>query len=138
MNLLDTPGHNDFSEDTYRTLAAADTAIMLIDCVQGRGAADHQAVSGLSHARHSIVTFVNKLDRDGKDTIRTSRRDRARARHPVQPGQLAHRLRSLVRGLVDRWTQSLQVFQGVKRQPPGRDAKSRLGRRRAAADSRAK
>jgi peptide chain release factor 3 len=67
MNLLDTPGHNDFSEDTYRTLAAADTAIMLIDCVKG---VEPQTIKLFKVCRMRgipIVTFVNKMDRDGKD-----------------------------------------------------------------------
>src|SRR5512142_2179126 len=67
LNLLDTPGHNDFSEDTYRTLAAADTAIMLIDCVKG---VEPQTIKLFQVCRMRgipIVTFVNKMDRDGKD-----------------------------------------------------------------------
>jgi len=67
MNLLDTPGHNDFSEDTYRTLAAADTAIMLIDCVKG---VEPQTIKLFQVCRMRgipIVTFINKMDRNGKD-----------------------------------------------------------------------
>jgi peptide chain release factor 3 len=67
MNLLDTPGHNDFSEDTYRTLSAADTAIMLIDCVKG---VEPQTIKLFQVCRMRgipIVTFVNKMDRDGKE-----------------------------------------------------------------------
>jgi peptide chain release factor 3 len=67
LNLLDTPGHNDFSEDTYRTLSAADTAIMLIDCVKG---VEPQTIKLFQVCRMRgipIVTFVNKMDRDGKD-----------------------------------------------------------------------
>ncbi|HEY0714276.1 MAG TPA: peptide chain release factor 3 [Polyangia bacterium] len=67
MNLLDTPGHNDFSEDTYRTLSAADTAIMLIDCVKG---VEPQTIKLFQVCRMRnipIVTFINKMDRDGKD-----------------------------------------------------------------------
>src|SRR5881394_3295942 len=67
MNLLDTPGHNDFSEDTYRTLAAADTAVMLIDCVKG---VEPQTIKLFKVCRMRgipIVTFINKMDRPGKD-----------------------------------------------------------------------
>src|ERR671939_595470 len=67
MNLLDTPGHNDFSEDTYRTLAAADTAIMLIDSVKG---VEPQTIKLFEVRRmrgNPIVTFINKMDRPGKD-----------------------------------------------------------------------
>ncbi len=69
MNLLDTPGHNDFSEDTYRTLAAADCAIMLIDVVKG---VEPQTIKLFEVCRMRnipIVTFINKLDRVGKDPL---------------------------------------------------------------------
>ncbi|MFO0643441.1 MAG: peptide chain release factor 3 [Polyangiaceae bacterium] len=66
FNLLDTPGHNDFSEDTYRTLAAADCAVMLIDCVKG---VEPQTIKLFEVCRMRgipIVTFINKVDRPGK------------------------------------------------------------------------
>jgi peptide chain release factor 3 len=53
VNLLDTPGHEDFSEDTYRTLTAVDSALMVIDVRQGRGRAHYQAHGRLSPARHA-------------------------------------------------------------------------------------
>ena len=52
INILDTPGHQDFSEDTYRTLMAADSAVMVIDGGQGHRAADAQALQGLRHAAY--------------------------------------------------------------------------------------
>ena len=52
INILDTPGHQDFSEDTYRTLMAADSAVMVIDARQGRGGADPQAFQGLRYAAY--------------------------------------------------------------------------------------
>ncbi|MEO5767891.1 MAG: peptide chain release factor 3 [Polyangia bacterium] len=67
MNLLDTPGHNDFSEDTYRTLAAADAAVMLIDSVKG---VEPQTIKLFQVCRMRgipIVTFINKMDRSGQD-----------------------------------------------------------------------
>jgi peptide chain release factor 3 len=69
LNLLDTPGHNDFSEDTYRTLAAADSAIMLIDCVKG---VEPQTIKLFQVCRMRgipIITFINKMDRNGKDAF---------------------------------------------------------------------
>ena len=67
INILDTPGHQDFSEDTYRTLIAADSAVMLIDCAKG---VEEQTVKLFKVCRLRsipIFTFVNKLDRAGKD-----------------------------------------------------------------------
>jgi peptide chain release factor 3 len=69
MNLLDTPGHNDFSEDTYRTLAAADSAVMLIDSVKG---IEPQTIKLFQVCRMRgipIVTFMNKLDRVGRPPL---------------------------------------------------------------------
>jgi len=69
INLLDTPGHNDFSEDTYRTLAAADSAVMLIDSVKG---VEPQTIKLFQVCRMRgipIITFINKLDRGGKEPL---------------------------------------------------------------------
>ncbi len=67
INLLDTPGHNDFSEDTYRTLAAADTAVMLIDSGKGVEPQTIKLFQVCRMRRIPIITFVNKLDRAGRD-----------------------------------------------------------------------
>ncbi len=67
FNLLDTPGHQDFSEDTYRTLTAVDSAIMVIDAARG---IEEQTLKLFEVCRLRdvpIITFVNKLDREGRD-----------------------------------------------------------------------
>jgi len=69
LNLLDTPGHNDFSEDTYRTLAAADTAVMLIDSVKGVEPQTIKLFRVCHMAGIPIVTVINKLDRPGRDPV---------------------------------------------------------------------
>jgi peptide chain release factor 3 len=69
VNLLDTPGHNDFSEDTYRTLAAADAAVMLIDSAKGVEPQTIKLFEVCRMRRIPIVTFVNKMDRAGKDPL---------------------------------------------------------------------
>lgn len=66
-NLLDTPGHQDFSEDTYRTLTAADCAIMLIDAAKGVEAQTKKLFHVCRMQGTPIVTFVNKLDRPARD-----------------------------------------------------------------------
>ncbi|MFT3921665.1 MAG: peptide chain release factor 3 [Myxococcales bacterium] len=66
-NLLDTPGHQDFSEDTYRTLTAADCAIMLIDAAKGVEAQTRKLFDVCRKRGTPIVTFVNKLDRPARD-----------------------------------------------------------------------
>jgi peptide chain release factor 3 len=66
FNLLDTPGHNDFSEDTYRTLAAADCAVMLIDVAKGVEPQTIKLFQVCKLRQIPIVTFINKMDREGK------------------------------------------------------------------------
>ncbi|WP_294949599.1 peptide chain release factor 3 [Sulfurivirga sp.] len=69
INLLDTPGHEDFSEDTYRTLTAVDSALMVIDCAKG---VEERTIKLMDVCRlrdTPILTFINKLDREGREPI---------------------------------------------------------------------
>ncbi len=69
VNLLDTPGHEDFSEDTYRTLTAVDSALMVIDAARG---VEERTIKLMEVCRlrdTPIMTFINKLDREGRDPI---------------------------------------------------------------------
>ncbi len=69
INLLDTPGHNDFSEDTYRTLTAVDSVLMVIDSVKGVESQTKKLLE-VCRLRHTpIMTFINKLDREGREPI---------------------------------------------------------------------
>jgi len=69
MNLLDTPGHADFSEDTYRTLHAVDGAVMLLDSAKGVEAQTRKLFRVCRQRAIPIFTFVNKLDRPGRDAF---------------------------------------------------------------------
>lgn len=69
INLLDTPGHQDFSEDTYRTLAAADNAVMLIDAAKGLEPQTRKLFEVCKLRKLPIFTFVNKLDRPGREPL---------------------------------------------------------------------
>ncbi len=70
VNLLDTPGHADFSEDTYRTLIAADSAVMLLDNRKGVEERTRQLFEVCHKRRTPIFTFVNKCDRAGEDPLK--------------------------------------------------------------------
>jgi peptide chain release factor 3 len=70
INLLDTPGHEDFSEDTYRTLMAADSAVMLLDNRRGVEDRTRQLFAVCKRRRMPIFTFVNKCDRAGEDPLK--------------------------------------------------------------------
>ena len=67
INLIDTPGHQDFSEDTYRTLTAVDSAMMLVDCANGVEAQTIKLFEVCRMRKTPVIAFVNKMDRDGKD-----------------------------------------------------------------------
>jgi peptide chain release factor 3 len=69
VNLLDTPGHEDFSEDTYRTLTAVDSALMVIDCAKGVEQRTIKLMEVCRMRDTPIMTFINKLDRDGRPPI---------------------------------------------------------------------
>ncbi len=69
INLLDTPGHEDFSEDTYRTLTAVDSALMVIDSAKGVEARTIKLMEVCRLRTTPILTFINKLDREGRDPV---------------------------------------------------------------------
>ncbi len=69
VNLLDTPGHEDFSEDTYRTLTAVDSALMVIDCAKGVEMRTIKLMEVCRLRDTPIMTFINKLDREGREPI---------------------------------------------------------------------
>ena len=69
INILDTPGHQDFSEDTYRTLMAADSAVMVIDASKGVEAQTRKLFKVCAMRHIPIFTFINKMDRDANDTF---------------------------------------------------------------------
>lgn len=69
FNLLDTPGHEDFSEDTYRTLTAVDSAVMVIDAAKGIEARTLKLIEVCRLRDIPIITFINKMDRESRDTF---------------------------------------------------------------------
>jgi len=69
INLLDTPGHQDFSEDTYRTLMAADSAVMVLDSAKGIEAQTEKLFRVCRLRGIPILTFINKMDHPGRDPL---------------------------------------------------------------------
>jgi len=66
INILDTPGHKDFAEDTYRTLTAVDSVILVVDCVKGVEEQTEKLMNVCRMRNTPVIIFVNKLDREGK------------------------------------------------------------------------
>ncbi|MFZ9888484.1 MAG: peptide chain release factor 3 [Myxococcota bacterium] len=115
LNLLDTPGHNDFSEDTYRTLAAVDAAIMLIDCVKG---VEPQTIKLFEVCRLRnipIVTFINKLDRPGKDPLDLLEEIERVLGIPCSPMTWPIGMGDRFKGVYDRTAQVFHRFERARR-----------------------
>jgi len=112
VNILDTPGHADFSEDTYRTLMAADSAVMLIDAARGVEPQTRKLCEVCKLRKIPIFTFVNKMDRHGRDPLdimgeieEVLGMDVVPANWPVGSG-------SDFRGIYDRLKRQLVIFSG--------------------------
>ena len=69
INILDTPGHKDFAEDTYRTLTAVDSVIMVIDCANGVEAQTERLMEVCRMRDTPVIVFINKMDREGQDAF---------------------------------------------------------------------
>jgi len=69
VNILDTPGHEDFAEDTYRTLSAVDSVILVIDCVKGVEPQTRKLLEVCRMRNTPVIVFINKLDREGRDAF---------------------------------------------------------------------
>jgi translation initiation factor IF-2 len=91
INLLDTPGHEDFSEDTYRTLTAADSAVMVIDAAKGIESQTRKLFEVCRMRDIPIITFINKMDREARDPFDADRRDRRPAAAACDAGDVAGR-----------------------------------------------
>lgn len=69
VNILDTPGHKDFAEDTYRTLTAVDSVILIIDCANGVEAQTERLMEVCRMRKTPVIIFINKMDREGRDSF---------------------------------------------------------------------
>lgn len=111
LNLLDTPGHQDFSEDTYRTLAAADNAVMLIDAAKGLEAQTRKLFE-VCHLRNlPMFTFINKLDRPGKDPFELLDEIEKEFKLPTYAVNWPIGTGDKFQGIVDRQAKVVHLFQ---------------------------
>ena len=111
LNLLDTPGHNDFSEDTYRTLAAADSAVMLIDSAKGVEPQTIKLFEVCRMRKIPIVTFINKMDRHGRDPLDLLDEIERILGIPCSPANWPIGAGHTFQGVYDRWSQRLLCFE---------------------------
>ncbi len=110
VNLLDTPGHRDFSEDTYRVLTAVDSALMVIDAANGVEAQTRRLIEVCRQRDTPIMTFVNKMDREGRDPIELLDEIEAELGMPCVPMTWPVGQGKAFGGIINLRTQTMRVF----------------------------
>lgn len=114
LNLLDTPGHADFSEDTYRTLAAVDSAVMLIDHTKGVESRTLKLFEVCRMRMLPVITFMNKLDRPGLDPLELLDEIRDTLKLDVVPMNWPIGMGRDFKGVANIETRELTLFSGGK------------------------
>ncbi len=123
VNLLDTPGHKDFSEDTYRVLTAVDSALMVIDAAHGVEAQTRRLIEVCRQRDTPIITFVNKMDREVREPLDILDEIERELGMPCVPMTWPVGQGKLFGGIIDLRTQAMTVFEsGSERRPQDFDA----------------
>jgi len=118
INLLDTPGHKDFSEDTYRVLTAVDSALMVIDAANGVEAQTRRLIEVCRTRDTPIITFVNKMDREVRDPLDILDEVERELGMPCVPMTWPVGQGKSFGGIIDLRAQSMKVFDsGSERRP---------------------
>src|SRR4051812_12354623 len=112
VNILDTPGHEDFAEDTYRTLSAVDSVIMVIDCVKGVEPQTRKLLE-VCRMRHTpVIVFINKLDREGQNPFDLLDEIEKELKIRVRPMTWPIGIGKSFKGVYDLNESALNLFQG--------------------------
>ena len=111
INLLDTPGHQDFSEDTYRVLTAVDSAVMVIDNAKGVETQTRKLMEVCRRRNTPIITFINKLDREGKDPLEILNEIEDTLQVECAPLTWPIGMGKRFRGTYNRYRQRLTLFE---------------------------
>lgn len=115
INILDTPGHKDFSEDTFRTLTAVDSVIVVIDVAKGVEEQTERLVEVCRMRKIPILVFINKLDREGKDPFDLLDEIEQKLGLRVSPLSWPIGIGSYFQGVYNLWEQNLLLFSGQKK-----------------------
>ena len=115
VNLLDTPGHQDFSEDTYRTLAAADNAVMLEDAAKGLEPQTRKLFEVCRLRRVPIFTFINKMDRPGREPLELIDEIESELGLTCWPVNWPIGSGDRFRGVIDRRSRDVILFERAER-----------------------
>jgi peptide chain release factor 3 len=114
INLLDTPGHQDFAEDTYRTLTAVDSVIMVIDCVKGVEIQTEKLMEVCRMRSTPVICFINKLDREGRDPFELLDEVEEKLSIKVRPLSWPINMGKNFKGVYNLYEKSLHLFTGSK------------------------
>lgn len=114
INLLDTPGHQDFAEDTYRTLTAVDSVIMVIDCVKGVEIQTEKLMEVCRMRSTPVICFINKLDREGRDPFELLDEVEEKLSIKVRPLSWPINMGKNFKGVYNLYEKSLHLFSGSK------------------------
>ena len=110
INILDTPGHQDFAEDTFRTLTAVDSVIVVIDVAKGVETQTEKLVKVCRMRNTPIIVFINKLDREGKDGIDLLDEIEEKLRLTVTPLSWPIGMGQRFKGVYNRYEKKLNLF----------------------------
>ena len=116
INILDTPGHKDFAEDTYRTLTAVDSVIVVIDVAKGVEEQTKKLVEICRLRKIPIIVFINKLDREGKDAFELLDEVETKLGLIVTPLNFPIGMGYSFKGIYSLWEQNIQIFESKNKQ----------------------
>jgi peptide chain release factor 3 len=114
VNILDTPGHKDFAEDTYRTLTAVDSVILVIDCANGVETQTEKLMEVCRMRNTPVIIFVNKMDREGKDAFTLLDELEEKLDIKVRPLTWPIGMGDRFKGVYNIYNKSLNLFQSNK------------------------
>ena len=116
INILDTPGHKDFAEDTFRTLTAVDSVIVVIDVAKGVEEQTEKLVEVCRMRKIPIIVFINKLDREGKDAFDLLDEVETKLGLRVTPLSFPIGMGYNFKGIYNLWEQNIQIFESTDKQ----------------------
>ena len=116
INILDTPGHQDFAEDTYRTLTAVDSVIVVIDAAKGVEAQTRRLMRVCRMRKTPVIVFINKLDREGKDPFELLDEIENELDIKVRPLSWPVGMGKRLRGIYNMYDGKLNIFTGEDKQ----------------------
>lgn len=123
INILDTPGHQDFAEDTYRTLTAVDSVIIVIDCAKGVESQTRKLMEVCRMRNTPVMVFINKMDRNGKDPFDLLDEIESELKIKVRPLSWPISMGPTFKGVYNMYESNLQLFTEVEKQTIGESIK---------------